>query len=88
MNNKKTSNIIKMLDNFISNVLKYISVKRKNKELKKQLVDRDKEIDDLRDAIGVITMELHNQKSINIRLAKERNNLQIEVNGLRECQKK
>lgn len=88
MNNKKTSNIIKMLDNFISNVLKYISVKRKNKELKKQLIDRDKEIDDLRDAIGVITMELHNQKSINIRLAKERNNLQIEVNGLRECQKK
>lgn len=88
MNNKKTSNIIKMLDNFISNVLKYISVKRKNKELKKQLIDRDKEIDDLRDAIGVITMELHNQKNINIRLAKERNNLQIEVNGLRECQKK
>ena len=88
MNKKKTSNIIKMLDDIISNILKYISVKRKNKELKKQLIDRDKEIDDLRDAIGVITMELHNQKSINIRLAKERNNLQIEVNGLRECQKK
>lgn len=75
------------IDDFISNILNYISTRKQNKKLKRQLVERDKEIADLRDTVSVITLELHNQKSINTRLAKERNNLQIEVNGLRGVKK-
>ena len=76
------------LDNIISKFLNYMSLKRKNKNLKGKIIDLNKEVDDLRDTVAVITLELHNQKNINTRLAKERNNLQIEVNGLRECQNK
>lgn len=71
------------IDDFVSKILNYISTKKQNKRLKRQLTERDKEIADLRDTVSVITLELHNQKAKNTRLAKERNLLQIEVNGLK-----
>ena len=75
------------IDDFVSKILNYISTRKQNKKLKRQLIDRDKEIADLRDTVSVITLELHNQKAINTRLVKERNNLQIEVNGLKGAKK-